>query len=84
MSSVIKKEREENMDFDIIIRIIEVCILPLLWWVIHEVGEIKKDLYEFKSEVEKEFSRKEDIIRIENKFDSLYQLILDRLPKRGK
>ena len=72
------------MEFETIIRIVEVCVLPLLWWIIHEVGSLKKDFYEFKSEVEKDFSRKEDILRIEGKFDNLYQLILDRLPKKAK
>jgi len=72
------------MEFDTIIKILEILVLPLLWWIVHEVGQLKKEFYDFKSEVEKEFSRKEDIIRIEQKFDNLYQLILDRLPKKGK
>ena len=72
------------MEFETIIRIVEVCVLPLLWWIIHEVGSLKKDFYEFKSEVEKDFSRKEDILRIAGKFDDLSQLILHRLPKKAK
>lgn len=72
------------MEFDTIIRIVEVFVLPILLWIIHDVSGLKKDVFEFKSEVEREFSRKEDIVRIEQKFDNLYQLILDRLPKKGK
>ena len=72
------------MEADTIIRVLEVLIVPLLAWIIHEIGAVKKELYSFKSEVEREFSRKEDIVRIETKFDNLYQLIMERLPKRGK
>lgn len=72
------------METETIIRVVEVLVIPLLGWIIHELGSVKKELYSFKSEVEKEFSRKEDIVRIENKFDNLYQLIMERLPKRGK
>ena len=72
------------MEFDTVIKILEALVLPVMWWLVHEVSAVKKELYGFKSEVEKEFSRKEDIIRIEQKFDNLYQLIMDRLPKKGK
>lgn len=71
------------MEFDTIIRIVEVLVLPVLWWIIHEISELKKEFFEFRAEVEREFSRKEDIVRIEQKFDNLYQLIMDRLPKKA-
>lgn len=71
------------MELDGIIKIVEVLVIPILAWIIREISGLKKEFFEFKAEVEREFSRKEDIIRIEQKFDNLYQLIMDRLPKKA-
>ena len=77
-------KRRNKMDFESVVRLLEVIVVPILVWIIHEISGLKKEFFDFMAEVEREFSRKEDIIRIENKFDSLYQLIMDRLPKKGK
>ena len=71
------------MEFDGIIKIVEVLVIPILAWIIREISGLKKEFFEFKAEVERDFSRKEEFIRLEDKIDNLTQLIMDRLPKKG-
>ena len=71
------------MEFDGIIKIVEVLVIPILAWIIREISGLKKEFFEFKAEVERDFSRKEEFIRLEDKIDNLTQLIMDRLPKKA-
>lgn len=71
------------MEIDGIIKIVEVLIIPILAWIIREISGLKKEFFEFKAEVERDFSRKEEFIRLEDKIDNLTQLIMDRLPKKA-
>ena len=71
------------MELDGIIKIVEVLVIPILAWIIREISGLKKEYFEFKAEVERDFSRKEEFIRLEDKIDKLTQLIMDRLPKKG-
>lgn len=71
------------MEFDGIIKIVEILVIPTLAWIIREISGLKKEFFEFKAEVERDFSRKEEFIRLEDKIDKLTQLIMDRLPKKA-
>jgi predicted transglutaminase-like protease len=71
------------MELDGIIKIVEVLVIPILAWIIREISSLKKEFFEFKAEVERDFSRKEEFIRLEDKIDNLTQLIMDRLPKKA-
>ena len=73
-----------RMSFDIIMQIISVLVVPLVAFLYKETSETKKELAEYKKEVAEKYAPRDEIKRIEDKLDNLYQLILDRLPKKGK
>lgn len=79
-----------KMNFDVVMQIIGVLVLPILGFLYKETSTCKKDLAEFKTEVAKEYAMKEEIKRIEDKIDKqqdtlkdLYNLIIERLPKKN-
>ena len=71
-----------KMNFDVIMQIIGVLVLPILGFLYKETSSCKKDLSEFKTRVAERYAMKEEIKRIEDKLDSLYNLIIERLPKK--
>ena len=71
------------MSFDSIIQIISMLIVPLVAFLYKEASSTKKDLADFKTKVAEEYAPRDEIKRIEDKLDNLYQLILDRLPKKS-
>ena len=72
-----------RMSFDVIVQIISVVVVPLIAFLYKETSDTKKELAEYKKEVAEKYAPREEIKRIEDKLDNLYQLILDRLPKRA-
>ena len=73
-----------KMSFDVIMQIIGILVIPLVGFLYKETSTTKKELAEFKTKVAEEYAPRDEIKRIEDKLDNLYQLILDRLPKKGK
>lgn len=73
-----------KMSFDTIMQIIGVLVIPILGFLYKESSSTKKELADFKTKVAEEYAPRDEIKRIEDKLDNLYQLILDRLPKKGK
>ena len=73
-----------RMSFDVIVQIISVVVVPLIAFLYKETSDTKKELADYKKEVAEKYAPREEIKRIEDKLDNLYQLILDRLPKKGK
>lgn len=73
-----------RMSFDTIMQIIGVLVIPIIGFLYKETSTTKKDLADFKTKVAEEYAPRDEIKRIEDKLDNLYQLILDRLPKKGK
>ena len=73
-----------KMSFDTIMQIIGVLVIPIIGFLYKETSSTKKELSDFKTKVAEEYAPRDEIKRIENKIDNLYQLILDRLPKRTK
>lgn len=73
-----------RMSFDTIMQIIGVLVIPILGFLYKESSSTKKELADFKTKVAEEYAPRDEIKRIEDKLDNLYQLILDRLPKKGK
>ena len=71
-----------KMDFNIIMQIISVLVLPIIGFLHKETSKTKQDLADFKTRVAEKYAMKEEIKRIEDKLDSLYNLIIERLPKR--
>jgi hypothetical protein len=73
-----------RMSFDTIMQILGVLIIPIVAFIHKETSSTKKELADFKTEVAREYAQKEEIIRVENKLDDIYKLILERLPKKAK
>lgn len=72
-----------RMSFDTIMQIIGVLVIPIIGFLYKETSSTKKELADFKTKVAEEYAPRDEIKRIEDKLDNLYQLILDRLPKKG-
>ena len=73
-----------RMSFDTVMQIIGILVIPLIGFLYKESADTKKELAEYKKEVAEKYAPRDEIKRIEDKLDNLYQLILDRLPKKGK
>lgn len=71
-----------KMNFDVIMQIVGVLVIPILGFLHKETSGVKKDLADYKTKVAEQYAMKEEIKRIEDKLDSLYSLIIERLPKR--
>lgn len=72
-----------RMSFETIMSFVAAIVVPLVAFLFKETSETKKDLADYKKEVAEKYAPREEIKRIEDKLDNLYQLILDRLPKKG-
>ena len=73
-----------KMNFETIMAFVSAVVAPLVGFLFKEVVGAKQSLAEYKKEVAEKYAPRDEIKRIESKLDNLYQLILDRLPKRGK
>ena len=73
-----------RMNFETIMSVVGVVVAPVVAFVFKELSGTKKDLADYKKEVAERYAPRDEIKRIEDKIDNLYQLILDRLPKKGK
>lgn len=72
-----------KMSFETIMSFVAAIVVPLVAFLFKETSETKKELADYKKEVAEKYAPREEIKRIEDKLDNLYQLILDRLPKRS-
>jgi len=75
--------RASKMNFETIMSFVGVVVVPFLGFLYKEATGVKKELADFKTKVAEEYAPRDEIKRIEDKLDNLYQLILDRLPKRS-
>ena len=73
-----------RMNFETVMSFVGVVVAPLVAFIFKEVLGAKRELDAFKTKVAEEYAPRDEIKRIEDKLDTLYQLILDRLPKKGK
>lgn len=71
-----------KMNFETIMSFVGVVVAPVVAFMFKEVLGAKRELDAFKTKVAEEYAPRDEIKRIEDKLDNLYQLILDRLPKR--
>lgn len=73
-----------RMNFETIMSFVGAVVVPVVGFLFKEVISTKQQLAEYKKEVAEKYASKEEFVRIENKIDNLTQLVIDRLPKRGK
>ena len=55
-----------------------VCV-PAFVWLVYKVGELRKELNDFKVQVAREYATQVHINRLETKIDDLRQLIWEQL-----
>ena len=73
-----------RMNFETIMSFVGAVVVPVVGFLFKEVISTKQQLAEYKKEVAEKYAPKEEFVRIENKIDNLMQIVIDRLPKRGK
>ena len=73
-----------NVSFETIMAFVSAVVAPFVAFIFKEVSAVKRDLADFKKEAAEKYASREEFIRLEDKIDNLTQLIIDRLPKKGK
>jgi len=70
------------------LQFLEIICVPAFGWLLYKVGEIRRDLENFKIEVARDnvsyaqkYALKEDILRIESKLDDLRNLVIEEIKK---
>ncbi|MBQ7632877.1 MAG: hypothetical protein IJS88_02025 [Alphaproteobacteria bacterium] len=69
------------------LQFLQIICVPAFGWLFFKLGEIRKELEDFKVEVAKEaknYATNEAILRVESKIDGLRDLIIDELKKTAK
>lgn len=57
------------------IQFLQIVCVPAFGWLFFKIGEVRKDLNDFKVEVAKEYATQLNISRLETKIDNLHQLL---------
>jgi hypothetical protein len=71
------------------LQFLQIICVPAFGWLFLKLGEVRKELNDFKVEVAKDalaqaqkYALKEDISRIETKLDDLRNLVIEEVKKR--
>ena len=71
------------------LQFLQIICVPAFGWLFYKIGEMRKDLNDFKVEVARDalaqaqkYALKEDISRIESKLDDLRNLVIEEIKKR--
>ena len=62
----------ESMDW---IKFLEMICLPIFGWFFYKLGDLRRELNDFKVQVAKEYATQVNITRLETKIDNLHQLL---------
>lgn len=57
------------------VQFLQIVCVPAFGWFFYKIGELRRDLNEFKVEVAKEYATQVNINRLEAKIDNLHQLL---------
>jgi hypothetical protein len=64
------------MDWDVIMKVVEVVIIPITAFLIREIQKAQKDLVEFKLHVAQNYATSAHLMRLEVKIDELKDLLM--------
>ena len=64
------------------LQFLQIICIPAFGWLLFRVGELRKELNEFKVEVAREYATHETIDRIESKLDDIRNLVIEEIKKR--
>lgn len=73
-----------RMNFETIMSFVGMIVIPVLGFLHRSNTKTSQDLADFKTEVARTYANKDEYVRLEGKIDNLVQLVMDRLPKKGK
>lgn len=57
------------------IQFLQIVCVPAFGWLFFKLGEVRRELNDFKVEVAKEYATQLNISRLEGKIDNLHQLL---------
>lgn len=57
------------------IQFLQIVCVPAFGWLFFKIGELRRDLNDFKVQVAKEYATQHNISRLEGKIDNLHQLL---------
>lgn len=57
------------------VQFLQIVCVPAFGWFFYKIGELRRDLNDFKVQVAKEYATQVNINRLEAKIDNLHQLL---------
>lgn len=57
------------------VQFLQIVCVPAFGWLFYKIGELRRDLNDFKVQVAKEYATQVNINRLEAKIDNLHQLL---------
>lgn len=65
--------------YEVLHKTITGILIPVVFYLLGQIGEVQKDLNTFQVKVAAEYSRNEQVVRIENKIDDLRLIIIKNM-----
>lgn len=62
--------------YEVLHKTITGILIPVVFYLLGQIGAVQKDLNTFQVKVAAEYSRNEQVVRIENKIDDLRLIII--------
>ena len=64
------------------LQFLQIICVPAFGWLFYKIGELRKELNDFKVLAAREYVTHEAIDRIESKLDDIRNLVIDEIKKR--
>lgn len=64
------------------LQFLQIICVPAFGWLFYKIGELRKELNDFKVQAAREYATHEAIDRIENKLDDIRNLVIEEIRKR--
>lgn len=64
------------------LQFLQIICVPAFGWLFFKVGDVQKELNNFKVQVAKEYATQKAIDRIESKLDDIRNLVIEEIKKK--
>ncbi len=64
------------------LQFLQIICVPAFGWLFFKVGDVQKELNNFKVQVAKEYATQKAIDRIESKLDDIRSLVIEEIKKK--
>lgn len=64
------------------LQFLQIICVPAFGWLFYKIGELRKELNDFKVQAAREYVTHESIDRIESKLDDIRNLVIEEIKKR--